>query len=123
MPENNTTTTHQNTDEFETTQNVQTHAGDYDQVTDSGSENQTDSLSPSPKMKEGEKKETKPKKPPLIIQAVRGRKGLYPKIETAMLKKVSRGIAEGRNITVKPDKFIFDLIERGLKDLEREGEN
>lgn len=62
---------------------------------------------------------TKSKKPSLIIQAVKNKKGLYTRISNSMMKEVSRKIAEGKTASINPDKFIFDLIERGLKDLEK----
>lgn len=109
----------QTTDDFNS-QNVQTH--DYGQTTtpdlvEAGSDTLASSAdsSDSNNSFDNQNTETKPKKTPLIIQAVRARKGLYPKIETAMLKQVSTRIRQGKTAIIKPDKFIFDLIERGLK--------
>jgi len=60
------------------------------------------------------KNQPKPKTTALV-DIIKRKKGLYAKIKIAYHKKIDQDIDNGKKGLLDIDKFIYDLIEKGLK--------
>jgi len=60
------------------------------------------------------KNQPKPKTTALV-DIIKRKKGLYAKIKIAYHKKIDQDIDNGKKGLLDMDKFIYDLIEKGLK--------
>jgi len=66
--------------------------------------------------KTGNKTQTVAKKQSLLIQAIQSKKGLYSRIKSAFIQRLSKNIDEGKSTaSLDMDKFIVSLIEEGLR--------
>ena len=98
MPENTTNNNPNNTDNLN--QDVQ-NASQTTKKTDSKTSHKTQATS---------------KKLSLLIQAIQTKKGLYSRIKSAFIQRLSKNIDEGKSTaSLDMDKFVVELIEEGLR--------
>jgi hypothetical protein len=69
----------------------------------------------TPPTEELEKLKPKPPKPKTLIDNLKEKQQLYRKLKKGYLNHIAKDIEKGKKTTPDIEKFVYDLLEEGLK--------